>query len=375
MIQNPFIISEKIIPRYFCDREKESHELINLLNNGNNVVLLSQRRIGKTGLIQFCYQQKSIVKEYITIYIDILSTSNLQEFTFLLGKEVFEVIKHKKERMWKSFLNVVKSFSGKIGFDPMTGLPSFNLQLGDIIHPEYTLQEIFKYLDQAEKPVIVAIDEFQQISNYPEKNVEALIRSHLLQINNCRMIFSGSEQHILSDMFTLSSRPFYQSASFMELTEIPENLYVSFILKMFHQHEKSISRPLASRIYDMFDGITFYIQRVCNGVFSNTEHRGEATEEILNYTIDGLLGSFDVIYRVRLSQLTVKQKELLIAIAKEKEVERPTSVEFVKKYALSSASSVQTALKALVKYSLVTKRVGHYLIEDRFLRIWLVKNY
>lgn len=375
MIENPFIITEKIIPKYFCDRETESQQLIKLLTNGNNVVLVSQRRIGKTGLIQFCYQQHALEKKYITIYIDILSTTNLQEFTYLLGREVFDAIKKKDQRFWKSFITIVKSLSGKIGFDSLTGLPSLNLQLGDIKTPEYTLKEIFQYLDNAGKPCIVAIDEFQQIRTYPEKNIEALIRGHLLQINNCRMIFSGSEKHILSDMFSNVAKPFYQSASFLELKVIPKDIYIAFIIEMFKQRNKEITAELAAKIYDMFDGITFYIQRVCNGIFANTEYHSFASEEILRFTLDGLLSSFDVIFRMRLSQLTTRQKELLISIAKEKEVEKITSVDFINQFSLASASAVQTALKSLLKNNIVVKIDNKYLIEDRFFRLWINKNF
>lgn len=375
MLENPFVITEKIIPKYFCDREKESAEMIKLLKNGNNVVLISQRRIGKTGLIQFCYDNSQIKDHFLTVYVDILSTKNLQEFTYLLGREIFDTIRTKGEKRWRAFLTIVRSISGKIGFDPVSGLPSLNLQLGDILRPEYTLKEIFEYLSKADKPCIVAIDEFQQITKYPEKNVEALLRSHLLQINNCRMIFSGSERHLLADMFMNSSRPFYLSSSFIELSPIRKEVYEEFIVRMFEEGGKKIGRELASLIYDLFDGITFYIQRVCNGIFSNTAIKGEADEETLRHTLDEIIYSFDVIFRMRLAQLTTRQKELLFALAHEKTIEKITSVEFINKYALASASAVQTSLKSLMKNDLVVKNERGFLIEDRFFRLWITKNF
>lgn len=375
MMENPFIITEKIIPEYFCDRRKESQELIKLLTNGNNVVLISQRRIGKTGLIQYCYEQPCLKKNFFTIYIDILSTTNLQEFTYLLGKEIFDVIRTKDEKAWRSFFTFVKSLAGKVSFDPITGIPTFNIQLGDISKPDYTLKEIFQYLGNAGRPVIVAIDEFQQINTYPEKNVEALLRSHLLQINNCRMIFSGSERHLLSSMFLDTSRPFYLSASFIELDVIPKHVYVDFIRKLFEKGFRKISENLAAEIYDMFQGITFYIQRICNGIFANTGLGEEATEKILQDTIDGILSSFDVIFRMRLSQLTSRQKELLFAVAQENVAEQITSTVFIGKYSLSSASAVQTALKSLVKNNLIVKKENGFMIEDLFFRMWIRKNF
>ena len=89
------------------------------------------------------------------------------------------------------FIHTLKSINGKFGFDPLTNLPTFNLELGDIDRPEYTLEEIFQCLIAADKPCIVAIDEFQQIAKYPEKNIEALLRTHIQKIENSNFIFAG----------------------------------------------------------------------------------------------------------------------------------------------------------------------------------------
>lgn len=375
MIENPFLITERIIPKYFCDREEESAEVIKLITNRNNVVLISPRRMGKTGLIQYCFEQERIKSEYIAIYVDILSTTNLKEFTFLLGQEIFQAVRSKGERLWRNFLTIVKSLAGKIGFDPVSGLPSLNLQLGDIVKPEYTLKEIFDYISATEKVCLLAIDEFQQISRYPEQNIEALLRRHILQTNNCRFIFSGSERHILEKMFLNSSRPFYMSSSIMELKAIPQDVYVAFICRMFEEAGKKISADLARHVYETFDGVTFYIQRVCNGMFANTGQNGESTAETFSDTLDGILYSFDLIYRMRMSHLSTRQKELLIAVAKEKCVDKITSVEFVQRHSLASPGAVQTSLKSLLKNDYVVKGENGYSVDDIFFRLWINKNF
>lgn len=375
MSDNPFIITEKVKPEYFCDRQEESRQMLKLLGNGNNVVLISQRRIGKTSLIQYCYQREDIRDDYFTIYVDILSTTNLKEFTYLLGREIFEAVRTRGEKRWQSFLMTVKSLAAKVGFDSMTGLPSLNFQLGDIVKPEYTLKEIFEFLSHADKPCILAIDEFQQINKYPESNVAALIRSHLLQINNCRMIFAGSQRHLLADMFMNSSQPFYLSASFVELAPIPRDLYCEFIVAMFEKFGKKISQGLAFEVYDLFDGITFNVQRVCNGLFSNTAPGGEADSETLVQTLDETLSSYDVIFRMRMGTLTMRQKELLLAVAREGCVAQITSAQFVKRNSLASAATVQTAVKSLVEKDILAKTEHGYVVDDRFFRLWLNRNY
>ena len=176
---NPFIVTGNIDPEFFCDRVDESARLIKSVTNGNNMVIISPRRMGKTGLIRFCYEKQDIKKHYYTFFIDILQTSSLREFTYLLGKAVYEALLPLSSKMATLFVQTLKSLNGKFGFDPVSGMPSFNVELGDIDRPEYTLEEIFRLLSTADKPCIVAIDEFQQISKYPENNIEALLRTHI----------------------------------------------------------------------------------------------------------------------------------------------------------------------------------------------------
>ena len=220
-VRNPFVVMGKIPATYFCDREVESQKLIHALSNGNNVVLISPRRMGKTGLIHFCYDNEAIKNEYFTFFVDILHTSNLKEFTYNLGRSIYKELVPKGKRMIKGFIQALKSISDKFSIDSLDGSPAFGLELGDIANPELTLEEIFNYLETASKPCIMSIDEFQQITHFPEKNIEALLRSHIQNMQNCRFVFAGSERSIMQEMFTSSAKPFYQSADILELKEIP----------------------------------------------------------------------------------------------------------------------------------------------------------
>lgn len=371
MITNPFITSGRIPTEYFCDRVNETAELTRLLTNGNNVVLVSARRMGKTGLIRHFFEQPTIKNNYYTFFIDILQTNSLQELIFLLGKEVYSVLAPRSRRMALGFVQALKSLAGKFSFDNITGMPIFSLQLGDITKPEITLEEIFSYLADAEMPCIVAIDEFQQIAEYSEKNIEAFLRSHIQQSTNCNFIFSGSRRHILHEMFHDSARPFYNSASLLELVNIPENLYTSFICKMFSKKDKHISNELARMIYGMYNGHTFYVQRTCNEAFSFTSAGGECTKDEIILSVSSIINSYSTFYRETLSSLPVKQKQVLYAIAQEGKASNILSENFVKKYALASASSVQSAARLLEKRDLITRANNSYFVTDLFFGMWL----
>ena len=372
---NPFVVTGKIVPEYFCDRIAESARLIKSVTNGNNLVIISPRRMGKTGLIQFCYDKPEISQEYYTFFIDILHTSSLREFTYLLGKEIYETLLPRSRKMLKLFIQTIKSSSGKFGFDPIFNVPTFNIELGDIERPEYTLDEIFQYLAHADKPCIIAIDEFQQIAKYPEKNIEALLRTHIQKQANSNFIFAGSERHMMQEMFTSAAKTFYNSADILELKAISPEIYVPFVLKHFEKCQKSIEAADVEKVYHLFKGHTYYIQKTFNEAFADTPEREACTIGIIRTAIDNMIASNDTIFREILSNIPEKQKTLLYAIAKEREAERITSSEFIKRHSLTSASSVQSAAKKLLEKALITESNKAFSVTDKLFAMWINKIY
>lgn len=372
---NPFVVTGKIAPKYFCDRVTESARLVKSIINGNNLVVISPRRMGKTGLIQFCYDKPELSREYYTFFIDILHTSSLREFTYLFGKEIYETLLPRSRKMASLFLQTIKSISGKFGFDPMTNLPTFNIELGDIERPEYTLDEIFQYLEHADKPCIVSIDEFQQIAKYPEKNIEALLRTHMQRQGNSHFIFAGSERHMMQEMFLSSARPFYHSADILELKAIPFEVYIPFIAGHFERCNRRIDKVDIAKVYALFKGHTFYIQKTFNEAFADTPEGEDCTMEIIRTAINNIVASNDTIFREILSNVPEKQKELLYAIAKDGEAVQLTSTEFIKRHSLTSASSVQAAMKKLLEKDLITEINKRYSVTDKLFAMWINNLY
>lgn len=372
---NPFIVTGKIDPEYFCDRITESTRLVKSITNGNNMVIISPRRMGKTGLIRFCYDKPEIADEYYTFFIDILHTSSLREFTYLLGREIYETMLPRSRKMAGLFIQTIKSINGKFGFDPITGMPTFNVELGDIDRPEYTLDEIFQYLAHADKPCIVAIDEFQQIAKYPEKNIEAQLRTHIQKLRNCNFIFAGSERHMMQEMFTSAARPFYHSADMLELKAIVPEIYIPFIVGHFEKRNRQIAPDDVVRVYNLFKGHTYYVQKTFNEAFADTPEGGECTLETIRAAIDNMIASNDTIFREILSNIPEKQKELLYAIAKEGEAERITSAAFIKRHSLASASSVQSAMKKLLEKDIITEINKVFSVTDKLFAMWMNRMY
>jgi hypothetical protein len=372
--ENPFIVTGHIKPEYFCDRKAESERLIKLLLNGNNVVLKSDRRMGKTGLIQYCFDKADLSENYYTFFIDILHTSCLQELVHELGKAVYEQTVPRGKKMAQGFLKNLRSLNGKFGFDAASGMPTFSIGLGDIEQPEFTLEEIFSYLQQADRPCIVAIDEFQQIGKYPEQNIEALLRGHIQKMDNCHFIFAGSERHMLGLMFDSSSRPFYKSADNMDLDVIPRDVYVEFVCQKFSEKGRRIQPEVAGEVYDMFEGHTYYVQKTMNESFSNTMPGEECGMETVQSSLQSVLDGNADLYKDYLSRLTLNQKTFFYAVAKDGWAVQITSAAFIKRHKLFSASSIQNAVRKLREEELIVEEGKRYRVSDRFFAMWIKRT-
>lgn len=373
IVTNPFIASGKIPAELFCDRKDESKRLIQSLTNGANVVLMSPRRVGKTQLIYHCFDKPEIKDHYITIFVDILRTSSFQEFTYEFGKAVFNTLATKGQKMQKLAIATMKSLMGNITIDPATMLPTFGLAIGNIQNPAYSLEEIFRTLELAGKKCIVAIDEFQQITNYPEKNIEAILRTHIQELSNSLFIFAGSERQLLEEMFLESSRPFYNSADIQSIDIIAEEKYSEFVQYHFNKNDKKIANDTISHVYHLFEGNTYYNQKTFREAFAQTAQGETCSLETVDNSINLMIKEADHLYSEKLSRLSLPQKELLYAIANEGRAQKITSGPFIRKHQLSSTSSVQQAIKKLLALGLVSTSSSEYFIADQLMYLWLRK--
>ena len=371
IVNNPFVVGKYLSDSYFCDRQNETEFLRKQILNGRDVALISPRRMGKSGLIQHFFHQQDILESFHVFFVDIYATTSLGEFVYTLGKEIFEQLKP-QATVWKEkFFQIITSFRVGCKLDPFTGMPSLDLGLGDIQAPQTTLDEIFAYINEADKSCIIAIDEFQQIGEYAEKNVEALLRTKIQKCNRAQFIFSGSKRHIMSNMFNSPSKPFYQSAISMGLEPLPMDVYADFAIQLFEGRGKHLEREVVESIWQRFDGYTWFVQMMMNELFALTSSDGTCQIAMIEDAHQNVIISQESSYKDMMSNLPPKQKMVLQAIAKEGVAKNITSGKFIKKYNLSSASTVQSAVKLLLKNDLLTKTDNGYRVYDFFLSDWL----
>jgi len=370
--KNPFLIAGYHSPAYFCDRESECAKIISALSNDRNITLISPRRMGKTGLIHHVFynvgeQDKSIG----CFYMDIFSTQNLHGFVSMFGKTVIGKLDSDAETVMKRVSGFFKSFRPSFTFDSMTGAPTVSLNIQPE-QSEQSLEEIFSYLQQSNRRIYVAIDEFQQITEYPEKGVEALLRSHMQFLPNVKFIFSGSKKHLMDAMFSTANRPFYQSTQKTGLKEIPLDTYRKFAVELFQEHEKTLEPAVFDYVYSEMSGHTWYIQVILNHLFALRQTR--YSEQDVANIIAEILSEESATFKTYCEIIAKGQLQLLKAIAAEKKVSEPFENGFMRRHRLSAASSVRLALKSLIDKTLLLKDDdGNYFVYDRFFSLWLSK--
>ena len=234
---NPFLISGYYSPELFCDREQETRAILEALHNGRNVTLIAPRRMGKTGLIRHAfYRLKEQQPDIDTFYLDIYSTQSLGDFVRLFASTVLGQLDSASQKALSRISKFVRSCRPVFTFDELTGVPKVTIDVAPA-EEENTLKEIFEYSGSSEKRCYVAIRRvFQQIVEYPEKGVQALLRSYIQFLPNVNFIFAGSKQHQIQEMFTSSRRPFYQSTQPLTIGPIQRDEYASFATGHFAEH-------------------------------------------------------------------------------------------------------------------------------------------
>jgi len=376
VIDNPFIISGKYIcEEYFCDREAETAELCGNIRNWRNSVLVSPRRMGKSGLIAHTFSQKDIAEAFECFYIDIYASSSLDDLVLMLSKEITGRLQSRGSRIAERFFSAVNSIKGTFSADPVTGLPTFDLTLGDSASPTKTLEQLFAFLESSQKPCVVAIDEFQQIADYPsgDKTI-AMLRTMVQSCTQTRFIFAGSSRRMMDHLFNSPSEPFFMSCSPVSLEAIDKDKYRTFAMGHFLRAGKNLTAECFDAVYDRFEVHTWYVQYVLNRLYEITHEGSAAGMEMIGQALEHILGVFNVTFQNLLHRYSDKQRALLLSVAKEGKVSGILSARFINSHRLGSASSVQAALGALLQDETIVRSGDEYIIGNRFFSLWLAKR-
>lgn len=372
-MENPFIIKPYETKELFCDREEELQFMLRGCNNQTDMTLISQRRMGKTGLIFRLFDEiKEVFPQTHTIYLDIFSSRNIDDFIKLLAEATMKSFQPKTS-VGDKLLVFIKSLRPQLTFDNITGDPQLQIAYHTLQEKEYTLRGLLEFLDSQNIRIVLAIDEFQQIRDYPEQNMEALLRTYIQQTHNLTFIFCGSKKHLMADIFANERKPFYSSTTFLRLKEIPEASYKHFIQFLFGKYQRTITDEALQFILEWTRRHTYYTQQLCHSIFANGNIEVRLAD--VKIACEELMKQNETVYLQYRQMLTSKQWNYLIAIAKEGHVHQITASDFLKKYKIGSPSVSRRLADALCQKGLLNEDISldgvTYSIDDVFFSHWM----
>jgi len=373
---NPFVIEGYIAKEYFCDRKNEIETLHRNVQNGCNTTLISPRKMGKSGLIFRYFDDLSAENSVQFIYIDVYSSRSLNDFIKLIAEAILLKFPEKTS-IGKKFMKFLKGLRPTITFDPFTGVPQVQIEYQSPQEIVDTLQGLFTFLEEQNTPIVIAIDEFQQISEYPEKNVEAILRTRIQQLKNIQFIFCGSNKSMMMEMFTNVKRPFFASTRLLYLDKIESSEYEIFIRNHFEANKKHIQDEALTAILNLTKSHTFYTQNLCNYIFSMKTNKIDI--EVVKNAMANILKENESYFFQYRQLLTTDQWNYMIAVAKENEVSQVTAQKFISKYRIGTPANSRRILKSLIEKELILENLSKgkptYQIYDVFLSRWLEVKY
>jgi len=343
---NPFITSFSLEDEFFCGREEEIVRLITIARNSVNSILLGPARIGKTSLIHKTFEKLKSKDEFKCIYTDIHATENLKEFTKCLYDSILKLFPEK----------------GPVNFD--FTLPKQNEQL---------LLSIFEGLEKQNIKILIAIDEFQQLVKYPEKNTISILRQATHKLKNISFIFSCSNEYLLNDFFSDGKQLFFTNFDLLQLGGIKQHVYSEFITEQFEKNNRSITEEAVHFILEWTRRHTYYTQLLCKRVFESDSK--EIDIEHVHEECGRILQENESNYFIYRNLLSPVQWLLLKAIAKEEKVYHPTAKQFLMEHKIGTPANVQRSLDALlgkeVSFAAHDDKGRYYQVFDVFLSRWL----
>jgi len=374
-MKNPFVYGETVSGENFCNRTQEIKELVADIKNCQNVIIFSPRRHGKTSLIKQVLQ-KVKAKGVLTFYIDLYPAINKRKFIELyagaissgLPGGVRQVVKKIKEYLPRIIPKVVmeeQSVHFEFEFDHTSNISP---------HIDDLFVAVKKVADQKKKTAVVVFDEFQEITNFDDDEIERKMRSVFQNHRNVSYIFMGSKTHLMRDIFNNPNRPFYKSGKHFPLDKIDPKELSLFAKKKFSDQAIDIGHNELNSILNNTECHPYYFQMLCHVLLELCMDSRMITEADIDEALNILISRESSVYVAIWEELTIKQKNLMVALAKE-EYPEVFSNKFLETYSLGSSSSIQKALKKLLKKELVQQENGSYIIYDLFFKKWIRRTW
>lgn len=372
-MENPFNYLQFATGDHFYDRREIRKDLLSrFLSGQSNVVLYGPRRYGKSSLVGELVGD--LEKAGIPcVTLDIVKVPSIDMFVSVYATKVYRRLAPVKFE-FRKLGTFLKSLRPKMTLD-QTGAAGISFESSDAPIDSEALTEVLdlpQKLLSGKGRVVVVFDEFQEVKDLlPNDGFERVMRSAIQTHRNVSYIFLGSRYHILRRMFTDHNRPFYKSAVTILLDKPPEEESVRFVVDRFASAGKSIAREAAEHLVAKIENIPYFIQQLGFETFrlADDAHRKSVSSVDVDAAYANLSGFNRDQYEQLMLTLSVAQKKLLIALARERTSEFGDV--YRRRYALGVSSTVNSAKAKLMEDGLIELSDGRYVVADPFFAQFL----
>jgi AAA+ ATPase superfamily predicted ATPase len=377
MMANPFKYGKVVSGEDFADRTMETKQLVEDLRSGQNILLYSPRRYGKTSLI---IRALDILRSQgvIIAYIDLFRCVTLSDLADKIVQEVVVQSQGKIDKIAEFFKDQISGVRPEFRLNSDGSIAVTLKKEIESMGPELILSKVLdvpeKVAENRQKRVVVAFDEFQEITSLNEgKNysIEKAMRSSFQVQKDVTFLFAGSKQHMLAEMFGKEKRPFYKFAKAFPIGKIPLEEFVEFILTKFKDTTIDVSKETVDKMLFFTQGHPYITQQLCHEVWNIANDHKKVEQTDVEKAIKVILTQHGDYFGKIWDSLKSNQKKLMVAIAQEGTAKNIYSVSFIEKYNLLSASHVKRSLNQLESEALLERSDEGYYIEDVFLREWV----
>lgn len=369
-----FVYGMSVEGENFTDRIKETARLKKDFENGLNVILMSPRRMGKTSLVK---KVKSEIKDpkLKVVLMDIYDCRSEYDFYNRFASSILKQTASKTEQVLENIKKFLVRVSPKISFstEPLT---DFSLSLG-ITPKEYSPEEILQLPEVLAKEknihLIVCIDEFQQIGEFPDSiTVQKRMRGVWQHQQNVSYCLFGSKKHLMTKLFQSRRMPFFQFGEVNELKPIPTKDWVTFIQQRFKDKGQSISAALAQKICETVEGYSSYVQQLAWNVMAETDK--EATETSLNNGIEALLAQNASFFTEQTRGLSTYQLNFIRAICKGYH-SGFTSKTIAEQFPMGTKSNIPRIKASLLDREIIDEDKSGVVLADCVFQRWFMREF
>lgn len=366
---NPFTYGIVATGESFYDRDEEREHIVKTLGGGNNVVLYAPRRFGKTSLVLKAIKQLE-EEGFICIYFDFMPVFSTESFVRLYTKSLVSK-QANLQKFAATFSSIVKNIRPVIKFS-QDGTPELSIDIATKAIDETDVSQLLdvpESLAGKSKRVLVFFDEFQEVEKLKEINFEGLLRSKIQHQQRVNYLFFGSKTHMMQAIFNDKKRPFYNAASQMTISYLPEKDTVEFLQNNFSRRNIELDSEMATCIIDVSANIPYYIQQLASEIWLNIESNTKITREIIDQCVWRVVAMKSDYFMELFENQSTSKKQLLVALCTEGE--NIFSESYRKTHRLPSSATLQRAVKGLTQDGVIDKIGSEHFITDPFFKFYL----